>query len=178
MGTIKATNIEPIADNGTVTLGSSGDTITVPTGVTVSGASANTPSFRATMGSNQTLGTASWTKLAFNTVDFATGTFDTSNYRWTPGVSGKYFIYTHSLIGTMSDGNQCLGQIYKNGVSTPVTILKNQIPIADSNYMQGIGVITLDTDDYVEAYGWQNSGGNRDTNKEYTVFFGSRLIGV
>ena len=35
MGTIKTTNIEPIADNGTVTLGSSGDTFTVPSGVTV-----------------------------------------------------------------------------------------------------------------------------------------------
>jgi len=34
MGTVKVTNIEPIADNGTVTLGGSGDTITVPTGVT------------------------------------------------------------------------------------------------------------------------------------------------
>ncbi len=35
MGTIKTTNIEPIADNGTVTLGSSGDTITIPSGVTI-----------------------------------------------------------------------------------------------------------------------------------------------
>ena len=37
MGTIKATNIEPIADNGTVTLGSSGDTIAVGSGVTANG---------------------------------------------------------------------------------------------------------------------------------------------
>lgn len=35
MGTIKATNVEPIADNGTVTLGSSGDTISIPSGVTL-----------------------------------------------------------------------------------------------------------------------------------------------
>ena len=35
MGTIKTTNIEPIADNGTVTLGSSGDTFTIPSGVTM-----------------------------------------------------------------------------------------------------------------------------------------------
>jgi|TARA_R100000455_G_C6193435_1_gene66877 hypothetical protein len=35
MGTIKTTNIEPIADNGTVTLGSSGDTFTIPSGVTL-----------------------------------------------------------------------------------------------------------------------------------------------
>ncbi len=34
MGTIKTTNIEPIADNGTVTLGSSGDTIVTGSGVT------------------------------------------------------------------------------------------------------------------------------------------------
>ena len=34
MGTVKVTNIEPIADNGTVTLGSSGDTITTGSGVT------------------------------------------------------------------------------------------------------------------------------------------------
>ena len=40
MGTIKTTNIEPIADNGTVTLGSSGDTFTVPSGVTVNMSSA------------------------------------------------------------------------------------------------------------------------------------------
>ena len=32
MGTIKTTNIEPIADNGTVTLGSSGDQFTLATG--------------------------------------------------------------------------------------------------------------------------------------------------
>jgi len=34
MGTVKVTNIEPIADNGTVTLGSSGDTINFGSGVT------------------------------------------------------------------------------------------------------------------------------------------------
>jgi hypothetical protein len=33
MGTIKTTNIEPIADNGTVTLGSSGDTFQTASGV-------------------------------------------------------------------------------------------------------------------------------------------------
>ena len=34
MGTLKTTNIEPIANNGTVTLGSSGDTIAIPSGST------------------------------------------------------------------------------------------------------------------------------------------------
>jgi len=37
MGTVKVTNIEPIANNGTVTLGGSGDTITLGSGATVTG---------------------------------------------------------------------------------------------------------------------------------------------
>jgi len=54
MGTIKTTNIEPIADNGTVTLGSSGDTFTLGSGVTQTIA-VNTPAFFATnLGTNQT----------------------------------------------------------------------------------------------------------------------------
>ena len=36
MGTIKATNIEPIADNGTVTLGGSGDIFTLGSGTKAS----------------------------------------------------------------------------------------------------------------------------------------------
>jgi len=37
MGTVKVTNIEPIADNGTVTLGGSGDTIALASGTKLTG---------------------------------------------------------------------------------------------------------------------------------------------
>jgi len=37
MGTVKVTNIEPIADNGTITFGSSGDTLALAAGATMSG---------------------------------------------------------------------------------------------------------------------------------------------
>ena len=75
MGTIKATNIEPIANNGTVTLGSSGDTFTVPSGVTVNMSSAtqtgvggtNAASFCAVETSGQTgISSGTTTKLTFN----------------------------------------------------------------------------------------------------------------
>ena len=36
MGTIKTTNIESISGSGTVTLGTSGETFNVPSGVTLS----------------------------------------------------------------------------------------------------------------------------------------------
>ena len=77
MGTIKATNVEPIADNGTVTLGSSGDTFTVPSGVTVNMSSAtqtgvggtSTPAFEAYLGGSggQALSNDTITKVQFDT---------------------------------------------------------------------------------------------------------------
>ena len=71
MGTIKTTNIEPIANNGTVTLGSSGDTFTVPSGVTVNMSSAtqtgvggeNTPAWKMGMSGSQSLSYDTITKI-------------------------------------------------------------------------------------------------------------------
>ena len=103
MGTIKTTNIEPIADNGTVTLGSSGDTFTVPSGVTVNMSSAtqtgvggaNTPSFDARASSNQTgLTSGGWTKVQFDTELFDVGGgYDATNDKFVvpSGEAGKYF---------------------------------------------------------------------------------------
>ena len=95
MGTIKATNIEPIADNGTVTLGSSGDTLTVPSGVTVAGAMANTPAFEARLHpNNQSLNHNTSTKVQCSDEIFdSNNCYDTSNYRFTPTVAGKYYCY-------------------------------------------------------------------------------------
>ena len=63
MGTIKTTNIEPIADNGTVTLGSSGDTFTGPSGVHIAGGMANTPAFEANLSSEQSASNDTYTKM-------------------------------------------------------------------------------------------------------------------
>jgi hypothetical protein len=73
MGTIKTTNIEPIANNGTVTLGSSGDTFTIPSGVTLANSGTATglgiteaDMFRLTADTNQnTTGfvTSNWERV-------------------------------------------------------------------------------------------------------------------
>ena len=126
MGTIKTTNIEPIADNGTVTLGSSGDTFTVPSGVTVNMSSAtqtgvggvNTPAFRAYMGATQNLNDVTNTVVAYNTEAFDTDSaYDTSTYRFTvpSGKAGKYFFYAQyrwQVSGTLTGFNI---EIHKNG---------------------------------------------------------------
>ena len=117
MGTIKTTNIEPIADNGTVTLGSSGDTFTVPSGVIMSGQ--NYPAFEAYGSADQTgVADNTWTKLTMNTELFDTNSmYDTGTYRFTPTIAGKYNVY--GQIGIYSETNYQLQipniSIYKNG---------------------------------------------------------------
>ena len=104
MGTLFVDKLDP--QSGTaLEIGSSGDTMTVPSGATLSIAGtinassgtatgfgeSNNPSFSARISDHQEVGDNTLTKVAFATSDFATsGTYDTSNYRFTPGVAGNY----------------------------------------------------------------------------------------
>ena len=116
MGTIKTTNIEPIADNGTVTLGSSGDTFTLGSGVKQS--NLMYPAFEAQGGAEQTAVDNVWTKLNMNIEVFDTNSmYDAATYRFTPTVAGKYNVY--GQVGIYSNTNYQLQipnlAIYKNG---------------------------------------------------------------
>jgi len=184
MGTIKATNIEPIADNGTVTLGSSGDTLTVPSGVTVAGAMANTPAFKAYISSGQSIPNATKTKVTFQTEMYDTdNAYDNStNYRFTPQTAGKYFFAVRIRFET-SATNNAQYWIAKNGdtsVNTlPTVIYGNDFDMAyHVEFLSG----TLElngSSDYVEVYVFQPSGGAVDISASFTSSFeGFKLIGV
>jgi len=120
MGTIKTTNIEPIADNGTVTLGSSGDTITVPTGVIMSGQ--NYPAFKAVLTSSQAISANTETVVQINNEVFDIGGyFNTSTYRFTPP-AGKY-----CFIGNVGNGefeNFLDISIVKNGSKVSENVIQ------------------------------------------------------
>jgi hypothetical protein len=163
MGTIKTTNIEPIADNGTVTLGSSGDTFTLGSGVKQS--NLMYPAFEATLSANQDISDATYTKIQFNTETFDTdGCYDnSSNYRFTPTKAGKYFVYARVQCDAQASGNLVQGnaQIYKNGSrvalsqmnmtgNNPENIIVNVHNIIDMN----------GSSDYLEIFGQcdDNSG--------------------
>jgi len=135
MGTIKTTNIEPIADNGTVTLGSSGDTFTVPSGATLDLSSAtqtgvggvNTPAFLAYRStSNQSITNQTETQCQFQTELFDTDScYDTSTYRFTPTIAGKYFLFAMlQMTGTINAGAY-FGSIRKNGASASLAEVYN-----------------------------------------------------
>ena len=137
MGTIKTTNIEPIADNGTVTLGSSGDTFTVPSGVTVNMSSAtqtgvggtNTPHFEAYRSGTQAISNGVWTTILFNAeARDASSLYDTSNGRFTPTTAGKYFCYANVIGGNdgSSSLNYVLAKFFKNGSDYQTTSVFKQ----------------------------------------------------
>jgi len=159
MGTIKTTNIEPIADNGTVTLGSSGDTFTLGSGVVQS--NLLTPAFAMRgSGSLQTVTDNTFTKAQLNNADIDTDSAcDTStNYRFTvpSGKAGKYFICASlNAFTSTNDQNLFEGLIYKNG-SYIANNLWQYSTAANAGrhnaYSQAI-VVDLAASDYIELYG-------------------------
>jgi hypothetical protein len=89
----------------TITIGASGDTITIPSGATISnlgtasGFGVNTPAFSAYLSASQTINNDTHTTATFNTEIFDTDSnFDTSTYRFTPTTSGKYLIGAEMMV--------------------------------------------------------------------------------
>ena len=106
-------------NSNTITIGASGDTTNIIGTLQNNGAAvggANTPTFLAKLSADQTLSNATYTKANFNTEVFdPQSTYDNStNYRFTPGVAGKYFIYGQAdLEGSDITANWII--IKKNG---------------------------------------------------------------
>ena len=154
MGTIKTTNIEPIADNGTVTLGSSGDTFSLGSGVKQS--NLMYPAFHASLSATQTIADATTTKVQFDTELFDTDNCydNTTNYRFTPTVAGKYFIYAHidgDTTGTNKTDNVYL-YIKKNGATAAFLITVPNSGAESNNIGMNLNTIVdmNGTTDYVE----------------------------
>jgi len=167
MGTIKTTNIEPIADNGTVTLGSSGDTFTVPSGVTVNMSNAtqtgvggaNTPAFEAYLGGSggQAVTNNAVTLVQANTEVYDTDSaYNTSTYRFTPQVAGKYFAYATIQMETGANANLDDAYLYFKLNGSTITEIVNVFAsnFIRMNTISGHIVVDMNgSSDYLELYG-------------------------
>ena len=141
--------------SGTITIGASGESVTVPNG---SLTGQNYPAFRAYVNGTTTISDNVFTKIQFNTEVYDTdNTYDpTTNYRFTPNVAGKYFVYSSLIVE--SDTTRRIEYvnytIYKNGNE-----IYRVVPVysADNISWQTTGVIanTVEmngTTDYLEMY--------------------------
>ena len=177
--------------SGTITLGASGEKITTASGAKFSGITGqNYPAFEAYLSADQTgLTDGADVKLQADTEVFDTDSCydNTTNYRFTPNVAGKYFVYSN-IMARADSGNDTVwtnNQIFKNGSLYKVTRARpsggnnaNDIAIYVSAVIDMNG-----TTDYVEIYGNVNtaSGGVwffRDLLDAQSCYFGAYRIGA
>ena len=193
---LKADNIQDADGNNiinesgnTITIGASGDTTNVIGTLNKDGlAVTNTPAFSATRTSNQSASSANAvTKFEGDIENFDTDSaYDNStNYRFTPQVAGKYLIYAKFYLdsSSVSAAKQAISNIYKNGslYSSYQLDFRNNYGGYDNSVMNQAIIDMNGSSDYVEAY-FQivvNSGtGLLAAGTKSTEFGGYRLIGV
>tara|TARA_Y100001963_G_C6597650_1_gene360977 strand:- start:69 stop:647 length:579 start_codon:yes stop_codon:yes gene_type:complete len=172
-------------------IGSSGDTMTVPSGATLAIASGatitnsgtatgfgetNTPAFMVKKNDSQTVSDATWTTLTFETEVFDTDNTFASN-RFTPGVTGKYllcvFVYAYADGGSL-EGTGIGLKFLKNGSTEGYTYspstTSNQTGVFFSR------VVESDTDDYFDAQVNINVASGTPTANDQAFFYGYKLI--
>jgi len=172
MGTLFVDKLDP--QSGTsLEIGSSGDTITIPSGATITNSGTatgfgdvNSPAFRAIRtSSNQTISNATTTKIQFNGEDFDTDSaFDSStNYRFTvpSGEAGKYFFNMRVLVNSFSGGTGAgyyiKPMIYKNGSVVQQFQYYDFRAGAKDMYGNVSVFLNLSVSDYVEGYIYNSS---------------------
>ncbi len=191
MGTLFVDKLDP--QSGTaLEIGSSGDTMTVPSGATFnvagtlqSGGAAlsNTPAFEAFLSATTSnISNDTDTLITFDTEVFDSDSkYDTSNGRFTPGTAGKYLLYgSVQILGTSTaDSNENIVKLYKNGSQHMVTYWITSIP---QGVISWTTTVDFNTTDYMQVYAKiNNSSGDRKivgaaANQKYTWFGGHKLI--
>ena len=187
----------------TITIGESGDTISIPSGATLNSAGtntltgiSNTPAFAAYLAndSDQSISDSTTTKIQFEAERFDTaGAYDTSNYRFTcpSGQAGKYYIVVKAKCGS-SQQNDIVGvfiHIYKNGSSYHSVGYTGAGFISGTKYpILGMGVLCssvleLAEGDYIEGYGYIKTNGAgtpkfQEGDDASTYMEGFKLIGA
>ena len=125
MATLFVDKVDP--QSGTsLEIGSSGDTITIPSGCTITNngtqsgfGGVNTPAFEAYRSDSQGISDGTWTKVQFDVEEFDTDNMydNSTNYRFTPTTAGKYLCYY--VVRGGNDGGSTLNNVsvkfYKNG---------------------------------------------------------------
>jgi hypothetical protein len=201
MGTLFVDKLDP--QSGTaLEIGSSGDTMTVPSGATFnvagtlqSGGAAidNTPAFQAFKAANQTISATTYTKIQFDTEDYDTdGCYNntgstvtlngisTPSYSFAPNVAGKYLIGGAVNSNTSTDFDTLLVSIFKNG--TQVNRVINSSRHFDTA-MTSFIVTANGTSDYFDIQCYSElSGGTTlqptDGASRLMWFCATKLIGV
>jgi hypothetical protein len=118
--------------------------------------------FMATANSNQTVSTATFTKVNMTTEEWdSDGWYDAANAKFKPLVAGKYLVIVSVLIDQMGDGKQIIPYAYKNGSAAK---RGQTLPGGGAQGHQLASLFLVDMNgstDYIEPYIYHNHGADR-----------------
>ena len=192
MATLFVDKIDP--QSGTaLEIGSSGDTITIPSGATIvnSGTQTgfggvNTPTFSAKSTSNQTgISNGGWTKIQFDTATFNVGSnYDTTNDKFVAPSDGKYFFTASLKINSAGGSATLLGTGCRFSING--TTAGDNVNFIGNGAMSAMSatnsmILNLTATQYVEVYAYyQDNGGGTGSvtgsGDKSTQFYGCKLI--
>ena len=182
--------------SNTITIGASGDTITIPSGATITNSGtatgfgeANTPAFDIRKNSYQTISNATSTKVTLDVAALDTDSgFDSGNNRWTvpSGKGGTYFV-AYSIFcdsGASSNFEYADVNLSVNGTATLAAISDHRLNYGRQNSITQQAVIALSAGDYLELFGTigdtsgspQFGGGSSGGETYKTHISGFRII--
>jgi len=138
----------------------------------------NRPAFNVHRTAAWTVGASSPTIVPFNSATnfFDTdGCYDTSTYTFTPAREGLYFISVTVAIDDLSDTENLEARIYLNGAE----YFNNRMSsgaLSGHQSQQVQAMISLDEDDWVQAYIWHDDDGDVFmADSRYNQFCGFRV---
>ena len=141
----------------------------------------NGPFFSARQTSNQNIANTTLTKVEFSTeIADPSGTYDNStNYRFTPGVVGKYLIGANVTVKDVGDGKKIQIAIYENGsnMNGSQAAFMNTNGVNENLTVGGTWLLDVDsTSDYYEIYVYQNKGSTQELRGDFfNNFYGFRV---
>ena len=148
----------------------------------------NAPAFQARISGNVTNGASdgSVRKVEFNSEEFDTdNAYDNStNYRFTPQVAGKYYVFAKITVDTGGSNMQSMsGHLFKNDSEFTNTLINFDAGNGEGGSLVVHTIIDLNgSSDYVDARVGLNTANDADCNilgdVNQTYFGAYRLIGV
>ena len=140
---------------------------------------ATTPAFRAQLSSAQSISDATYVKVQVDSEDFDTDNCydNSSNYRFTPNVAGKYFVYAGiaSYGGATDSLLETNPRIRKNGsnvVGASTSFVSASKFHVATEYMSV--VVTMNgSSDYVELFQYADSTSSPNVQASGLTYFGA-----
>ncbi len=137
----------------------------------------NTPAFSVKKSSNQTIASTTNTKMQLDSEFFDTDNkYDNStNYRFTPTVSGKYFLYATTAFENFTQNRVISVTISKNG--SGIASFNNISGSYSDDFSASISVIAeANTTDYFEAFCFHRGGSSETMIGSQSTFGGYKII--